>query len=62
MWKTIDSAPKDRLILAIDEYGKRCLCQHFSGKYWRTVDVDGGSDDYSEPTHWAEIPETPNVP
>lgn len=56
MWNSIDSAPKDRLILAVDEYGIICLCQHYSGKYWRTVDVDGGRDDYYEPVYWADIP------
>lgn len=58
-WQPIESAPKDREVLLLDPEVGVCMGAYYSGKYWTTVCVRGGEDDFSEPTHWMPLPEPP---
>ena len=59
-WQPIETAPKDgTIVLVIDENGEICLGSNSGGKYWSSVDSEGGRDDFDEPTYWMTLPAPP---
>jgi hypothetical protein len=65
-WQPIESAPKDRLILAVVGQQTRLVmwtkASHISWYGWCLADQGGEDFDLCEPTHWMPLPAPPVSP